>query len=111
MLLVPLAVMADILKPDLCIIGGGALGLGLAIKARQRGVSVILVARQAVEPGDPVQGALLRAAVLASAERAQAIRTAGMLGLDQAEPRPNFRSITDHATAVSEAASPRHAEE
>lgn len=103
--------MADIIKPDLCIIGGGALGLGLAIKARQRGASVVLVERRGDEPGDPAQGALLRAAFLASADRAQAIRTAGTLGLDNAEPKPNFRTISERAAAIAEAAAPRDSEE
>ena len=103
--------MADILKPDLCIIGGGALGLGLAIKARQRGASVVLVERRGDEPGDPAQGALLRAAFLASADRAQAIRTAGTLGLDNAEPKPNFRTISERAAAIADAAAPRDSEE
>ena len=103
--------MADILKPDLCIIGGGALGIGLAIKARQRGASVVLIERRGDEPGDPAQGALLRAAFLASADRAQAIRTAGNLGLDNAEPKTNFRGISERAAAIADAAAPRESEE
>jgi len=99
--------MADTIKPDLCIIGGGALAIALAIKARQRGASVVLVERQAEEQGDPAQGALLRAAFLASAERAQAIRTAGTLGLDNAEPKPNFRTISERAAAIADATAPR----
>ncbi len=103
--------MADILKPDLCIIGAGALGTGLAIKARQRGLDVVLVDRGTDEAGDPRQGSLLRAAFAASAERAHFIRTAGALGLDNAEPKPNFRAISEHASAVAESAGPRDSTE
>lgn len=99
--------MADILKPDLCVIGGGELGVGLAIKARQRGLDVVLVERESAEAGDPAQGRLQRAAFLASAERAQALRTAGALGLDNGQPKPNFRTIAEHAAAVADAAAPR----
>jgi pyruvate/2-oxoglutarate dehydrogenase complex dihydrolipoamide dehydrogenase (E3) component len=99
--------MADIIKPDLCVIGGGELGIGLAAKARQRGLDVVLVERRVGEAGDPGQGTLHRAAFLASAERAQALRTAGRLGLDNAEPKPNFRAIAEHAAAIADAAAPR----
>lgn len=103
--------MADILKPDFCIIGAGALGTGLAIKARQRGLEVVLVDRGTDEPGDPRQASLLRAAFAASAERAQLIRAAGALGLDNAEPKPNFRAISEHASAVAASAEPHDSKE
>lgn len=103
--------MADILRPDLCIVGAGSLGVNLAIKARQRGLDVVLVDRGDAEPGDPVRGSLLRAAFAASAERAQLIRTAARVGLDNAEPKPNFRAISEHAAAVAASAAPREASE
>lgn len=103
--------MADTLKPDLCVIGAGALGIGLAIRARQRGLDVVLVRRASDEAGDTAAGSLRRAAFAASAERAQAIRTAGQLGLDNAEPKPSFRTIGERAAAIADAASPRDADE
>ncbi len=103
--------MADIIKPDLLILGAGAVGIDLAIEARRRGASVVLVDRGAPEPGDPAQGRLALAALFASASRAQAIRTAGRVGLDNAEPKPNFRAIAEHAAAVAAAAAPAEAEE
>ena len=102
--------MADILKPDLCIIGGGATGVSLALMARERGASVVLVDRGA-EPGDGNQQQLHRLAFLASAARAQAVRDAGRLGLDVEPPRPSFRVIAEHAAAVADAAMPRDAHE
>lgn len=103
--------MADIIKPDLCVIGAGALGIGLALEARQRGLAVVLVKHPGADRLDPAQAALRRAAFLASAARAQAIRTAGMVGLDNAEPKPNFRAIAEHAAAVADAAAPDDADE
>jgi pyruvate/2-oxoglutarate dehydrogenase complex dihydrolipoamide dehydrogenase (E3) component len=102
--------MADIIKPDLCVIGAGALGIDLAITARQRGLDVILVRRGDDEAGDPASGALRHAAFAASAERAQALRTANLLGLDAAEPKPNFRAIGERATAIADAVAARHAD-
>lgn len=103
--------MAEILKPDLCVVGAGALGIDLAIKGREKGLAVLLVDREVEEPGDIVRGGLQRAALVASAARAQAIRTAAQLGLETIEPKPNFRAITELATAVAEAAVPRDAAE
>lgn len=103
--------MADIIKPDLCVIGAGALGLDLALKARQRGLDVVLVDIPATTALDPARESLRRAAFAASAERAHAIRTAGQLGLDNAEPKPNFRIIAEHAAAIAGAAAPRDSHE
>ena len=64
--------MADLLKPDLCIIGRGATGIALALRARQRGATVALVDRGVPEPGDPAHGLIARAGLLASAARAHA---------------------------------------
>ncbi|ODT77678.1 MAG: hypothetical protein ABS76_26455 [Pelagibacterium sp. SCN 64-44] len=99
--------MADIIKPDLCVIGAGALGLSLARRASARGLDVVLVARPGPEPGDAPQGRLRRAALMASAARAQALRRAGALGLDKAEPKLNFRAVAAHAAAMAKAGASR----
>lgn len=103
--------MADLIKPDLCIIGAGAQGIDLALKARQRGLDVAVVALDATEAVDPVMGRIQRAALLASADRAHAIRTASQVGLGNAEPKPNFRTMGEHAAAIAAAAAPRLADE
>ncbi|WEK03672.1 MAG: FAD-dependent oxidoreductase [Candidatus Devosia phytovorans] len=103
--------MAEILKPDLCVIGAGALGTRLAILARQRGLEVTLLPRPRDEANDPTAGALRRAAFIASANRAHAIRTAGTLGMNNADPKPNFRSIGERATAIADAVAPRDTDE
>jgi len=99
--------MADIIRPDLCVIGAGALGIDLALLARQRGLDVALVDAPGTDQVDPVRGSLRRAAFLASAARAQAIRNAGHVGLDAAPPKPNFRVISEHAAARAASAAPR----
>lgn len=103
--------MADIIRPDLCVIGAGALGIDLALMARQRGLGVVLVDSPGTDLVDPAQGSLRRAAFVASAARAQAIRTADQLGLDTAAPKPNFRAIGEYAAAVAATAAPRDATE
>lgn len=103
--------MADTIKPDLCVIGAGALGIDLARKARQRGLEVVLVDLPGAAERDPPGESLRRAAFFASAERAHVIRTAGQVGLDNAEPKPNFRTIGEHAATVAAATAPRDSHE
>lgn len=99
--------MADFLKPDLCILGAGALGTALAIKARTHGLSVVLVRLPRDAENDPTGGSLKRQAVAASAERAHLMRSAGMLGFANTEPKLSFRVIGERAASIAEAAAPR----
>ena len=103
--------MADLLKPDLCIIGAGALGLDLAVRARQAGLSVALVDTGVPVPGDAPQAAMQRAALMASANRAHAIRTAGAFGMANGEPKPNYRTIGERAAALAAGMQPEMAPE
>lgn len=103
--------MADLENPDICIIGAGALGIALAMRARRLGASVTLVDRGAEEPGDPAQGRLIATAVAASAARAQAMRDAGALGLSAVEPKPSFKTIGEHARTMAGRVAPRDAHE
>lgn len=103
--------MADLQNPDICIIGAGALGIALAMRAKRLGASVLLVDRGAEEPGDPAQGRLIAATFAASAARAEAMRSAGTLGLAHAEPKPNFKAIGEHAKTLAASTAPRDAKE
>lgn len=98
--------MTAIEKPDLCIVGAGALGIGIAIRARQLGASVMLIDRGGDEPGDPAGGQMATSALAASAARAQAMRTADVLGLNRHEPKPNFRSVVETSAASVAAVAP-----
>lgn len=103
--------MADFLKPDLCVVGAGALGTALAIIARQRGLDVVLVRQPRDAANDPTAANLRRAAFVASAERAEAVRTAGRLGLGNTDPKPNFRTIGERASAIAETIAPSCADD
>ena len=98
--------MAEILKPDLCIIGASALGIALARQARSRGLEVVLVDRGIDEEGDQPRGALQRAAFAASAARIHAIRRAARLGIEVDTPKPNYRMISEQAAARAAAMAP-----
>ncbi|GLQ11187.1 dihydrolipoamide dehydrogenase [Devosia yakushimensis] len=101
--------MADLQNPDLCIIGAGALGIGLALRARRLGANVMLVDRGAEEPGDPAQGRLVATAFATSASRAQLMHDARPFGLAPAEPKPSFKAIGERARALAASTAPRDA--
>jgi pyruvate/2-oxoglutarate dehydrogenase complex dihydrolipoamide dehydrogenase (E3) component len=103
--------MADTLNPDLCVIGAGETGITLAIRARQRGLDVVLIDLGTPPPGDASRADLRRQALLATAQQAQAIRLAPRLGLEAADPKPNYRTISEHTAAVGESAAPRDSHE
>lgn len=98
--------MADHSRPDLCVIGAGALGIALAQHARALGASVTLVDRGASEPGDGPQQALSLAALQASAARAHAIRQAGAFGIARSEPKVSMKAVQERAAAVAAAHAP-----
>lgn len=98
--------MADLQNPDLCIIGAGALGIGLALRARRLGASVMLIDR-GEEAGDAAQGRLVAATFAASAARAQLMRDARLFGLVPAEPKPSFKAIGERAKTLAASTAPR----
>lgn len=97
--------MADYLKPDLCIVGGGAAGLAAAAEARALGASVVLIERSRLG-GDLNGGSLPSKALAAAAAHAQALRDSGKFGMANAEPKPNFRAVQGQVQAVLDGAAP-----
>lgn len=98
--------MAEILKPDLCIIGASAAGIRLASRARQYGASVMLVDRGPGGTEGQWTGAVPGQALAAAAGRAHALRTANAFGMGNGEAKPNFRAVHGHVRAVIDAMAP-----
>lgn len=97
----PLANMADISRPQLCIVGAGALGIALAQHARTLGARVVLVDRGMVEPGDGPQRSLQVASIAASAAQVWAMRNGSRLGLNSVDPKVNMKGIEERARQVA----------
>lgn len=97
--------MVDYLKPDLCVVGGGAAGLAAVAEARALGASVVLIERSRLG-GDLNAGSLPSKALAAAAAHAQALRDSGKFGLANAEPKPNFRAVQGQVQAVLDGAAP-----
>lgn len=93
--------MTEIMKPDLCVIGGGHAGLAVARRAVARGMKVIVV-----EPGrlggagrlaDRVPAAMLSAA----GRRAKLLQTADDFGLAAVEPKVSLRALHNRIEALT----------
>jgi pyruvate/2-oxoglutarate dehydrogenase complex dihydrolipoamide dehydrogenase (E3) component len=92
--------MADLLDPDLCVIGAGPAGIAVAEAARALDASVVLV-----EAGEPGGASLYSASVparaaAAAARLSQNIREGSRLGVETGEPRVNFSRLHDHLSGV-----------
>jgi pyruvate/2-oxoglutarate dehydrogenase complex dihydrolipoamide dehydrogenase (E3) component len=96
-----MADMAEISRPELCIVGAGALGIALAQHARHLGASVMLVDRGFDEPGDGPQRAIRLAALAASAAAAAQVRGAARLGVGSVDSKVTMKSVQERARQVA----------
>jgi pyruvate/2-oxoglutarate dehydrogenase complex dihydrolipoamide dehydrogenase (E3) component len=98
--------MAEVLKPEICVIGAGSGGLSVAAAAAAFGVKVVIV-EQGRMGGDCLNyGCVPSKALLAAAKRAHAFRTATPFGLAATPPAIDFRNIHAHVRgAISAIAS------
>ena len=98
--------MAETLRPDICVIGGGPGGLSVAAAAAAFGVPTVLV------EGHKMGGSSLNAscvpskALLAIARRAEATRSAKMFGVDVRDTGVNFSGVHRHVHSVIAAVAP-----
>ena len=98
--------MGDILRPDLCVIGAGSGGLSVAAIAASFGVSVVLVEKGEMG-GDCLNvGCVPSKALIAAAERAQAMREGAVFGLGAARPKADFAILREHVRGVIGAIAP-----
>lgn len=102
--------MADILTPDLCVIGAGAGGLAAAEAAAAFGASVVVVERGKLGGLSLNSASVPAKALLAAAARVQTMRSGAAFGITADEPRVNTRRLHDHLDQVITAIAPRDAE-
>jgi pyruvate/2-oxoglutarate dehydrogenase complex dihydrolipoamide dehydrogenase (E3) component len=94
------------LYPDLCVIGAGPGGLSVALAAAQLGVSVVLIEKHKMGGSSLNNGSIPSKALLAAANRAQAMRTATSFGLGATRPAVDQRAIRAHIEGVVAALAP-----
>jgi pyruvate/2-oxoglutarate dehydrogenase complex dihydrolipoamide dehydrogenase (E3) component len=98
--------VADVLKPDLCVIGAGSGGLSVAAIAASFGVSVVLIERDRMG-GDCLNvGCVPSKALIAAGDLAHAMRRAGAYGIAPVEPDIDPAKVRDHVRGVIAAIAP-----
>jgi pyruvate/2-oxoglutarate dehydrogenase complex dihydrolipoamide dehydrogenase (E3) component len=91
--------MTEILRPDLCVLGGGAAGLAAAWTAAGEGASVVLVEKRALG-GNELAQALPAQVFCAAAAEAAAVNRAAKLGLANSEPHVDLGRLRAHMQEV-----------
>jgi pyruvate/2-oxoglutarate dehydrogenase complex dihydrolipoamide dehydrogenase (E3) component len=98
--------MAEILKPDICVIGGGSGGLSVAAAAAAFGVPVVLIERHKMGGDCLNTGCVPSKALLAAAKRAAAMRSAAPFGVTASSIDVDFGKVHDHVQRVIAAIAP-----
>lgn len=103
--------MAEILTPDICVIGAGSGGLSVAAAAAAFGVPVVLIEKGKMG-GDCLNfGCVPSKALLAAGKRAEALRKASPFGVAAQRPGIDFAKVHDHVHGVIAAIAPNDSKE
>ena len=93
--------MAELIRPDICVIGAGPAGAAAAAAASSFGASIVLV-EKADMGGETLRhnGAVPAQALLAAATRVQAVRSGGSFGLKVPRFAADFTALNAQIGAV-----------
>ena len=103
--------MAEVLKPDICVIGAGSGGLSVAAAAAAFGVDVVLIEKGEMGGDCLNYGCVPSKAIIAAGKHAQAIREAPQFGVSADKPKVNFKKVHDHVHSVIETIAPMDSQE
>jgi len=103
--------MTEILKPDVCVIGGGSGGLSVAAATAAFGVSVVLIEKGEMGGDCLNYGCVPSKAMIAAGKHAQAIREAPHFGVSADKPKVNFKKVYDHVHGVIDTIAPMDSQE
>lgn len=98
--------MSTLLKPDICVIGGGSGGLTVAAACAAFGVPVVLVERGKMGGDCLNYGCVPSKAMIAAGKLAQSMRKASSFGIADVEPEVDFRKVNQHIHSVIAAIAP-----
>ncbi len=98
--------MSTILRPDICVIGGGSGGLSVAAAAAGFGVDVVLIEKHKMGGDCLNTGCVPSKALIAAARRAHVLRASGAFGIAPQEPGIDFAAVHEHVHAVINAIAP-----
>ncbi|MGA2124958.1 MAG: FAD-dependent oxidoreductase [Xanthobacteraceae bacterium] len=103
--------MAELLTPDICVIGAGSGGLSVAAAAAAFDVSVVLIEKGRMGGDCLNYGCVPSKALLAAAKRAEAIRKSVPFGIALKLPTVDFAKVHAHVHRVIAAIAPNDSKE
>jgi pyruvate/2-oxoglutarate dehydrogenase complex dihydrolipoamide dehydrogenase (E3) component len=98
--------MAEVLTPDICVIGAGSGGLSVAAAAAAFGVSVVLIEKGKMGGDCLNYGCVPSKALIAAAKRAESSRRAGPFGIALSRANIDFTKVHGHVHGVIGAIAP-----
>lgn len=98
--------MAELLTPDLCVIGAGSGGLWVAAAGAALGAPVVLIEKSKMGGECLNTGCVPSKALLAAAKRAQTVRDANAFGIFSEGLRVDFAKVHVHVHGVIAAIAP-----
>ncbi len=98
--------MAEILRPDLCVIGAGSGGLSVAAAAAMMGAPVVLVEKGDMGGDCLNSGCVPSKALIAAGHAAHVMRSASPFGPRSVEPEIDFTRVHAHVRGVIGAIAP-----
>jgi pyruvate/2-oxoglutarate dehydrogenase complex dihydrolipoamide dehydrogenase (E3) component len=98
--------MAEVLNPDICVIGGGSGGLSVAAAAAAFGVSTVLIERHKMGGDCLNTGCVPSKALLAAAKRAEHMHHSRAFGVSASQVHVDFAQVHDHVHAVIDEIAP-----
>ena len=103
--------MAEILTPDICVIGAGAGGLSVAAAAAAFGVPVVLIEKGEAGRRCLYTGCVPSKALIAAAKRAHGIAEAEAFGVSAGPATVDFAKVRRHVHDVIAAIAPNDSKE
>jgi pyruvate/2-oxoglutarate dehydrogenase complex dihydrolipoamide dehydrogenase (E3) component len=103
--------MAELLKPDICVIGAGSGGLSVAAAAAAFGVSVVLIEKGKMGGECLNAGCVPSKSLIAAGRRARMIAEAPAFGVTAQATGIDFGRIHDHVHGVIAAIAPNDSKE
>jgi len=98
--------MAEELKPDICVIGGGPAGIRLAIAAAEAGVPVVLVEKSVLGGANFLDGGVPAQALHAAANQYETLRRGAAFGVTAEDLAIDFGGVREHIQAVRRVIAP-----
>jgi pyruvate/2-oxoglutarate dehydrogenase complex dihydrolipoamide dehydrogenase (E3) component len=103
--------MAELLKPDICVIGAGSGGLSVAAAAAAFGVPVVLIEKSKMGGECLNTGCVPSKSLIAAGRRARVIAEASAFGVTAQAAGIDFARVHDHVHGIIAAIAPNDSKE